>query len=158
MLNQPGAPNSLGVRVDDAYRRQGGGRSGNMSSVIAMSNSTAIMYADAMVAGQLMAIVDGKAYNPSVVFANGKAAMAIAMITGAADTLGAYELISEVVTAESATQGPLYLSSTLPYYSDTPQYSNGAVWQVVGRQVGATLAVLECESAVEIEYEPSEGD
>lgn len=153
-INTAQKANTVNQAINQNFRKQKiGGGAGSGSSTLSVDYGTAIEYAEAMVAGQIMNISDGKAYNPSVVFANGKSAMAICTLTGDAGTVGYYKTILQVVTA-SGTEGVLYLSGTLPYYSDTPQYADGAAWQVVGRQVSSTTAVLECESAVEIEYEP----
>lgn len=131
------------------------GNTGGGTSVISVDVGTPIEYAEDIAAGQIIAISSGKAYNPSVVFANGKPGVAIATVTGDAGTVGYYKKTLQVVTA-TGTEGTLYLSGTLPYYNDTPLIANGALWQIVGRQVGTIDAVLECESAVEIEYEPED--
>jgi hypothetical protein len=150
--------NTINQAINQNWRKaREDGAGGGGSGVVSIDYGTAIEYAESIVAGQVIAITDGKAYNPSVVFSAGKPGAAIATISGDAGTVGYYKKTLQVVCA-SGSEGALYLSTTLPYYNDTPMYADGAVWQVVGRQVGATVAVLECESSAEIEYEPFEGD
>lgn len=147
-INYPLQPNSVRVAINQNYRRRLGGSSVVMA---AQAEGIAIVYGETIVEGQLIAIVDGKAVKPSVVYADDKPAIGIALSGGDADSLGSYMQYGEYATAEAISTGILYLSATSPYYSLTMPEANGNTCQILGRQVTLTKMILDIDQPEKIE-------
>ncbi|HAT76033.1 MAG TPA: hypothetical protein DCS19_04120 [Flavobacterium sp.] len=147
-LNYPMAPNSLRLALNQNYRRRTSG-----SSVLPTSqgDGVAIVYGEAISAGQLITIVGDKAYKPSVIASNNRPVIGIALTSGNEDTVGRYATTGEYVTPETIGTGILFASSVSPYYSLTLSEANDNICQIIGRQLSPTRMILSVEESENIE-------